>query len=44
MELVIEPGEQAIHREFEFGPDGRELHLPRIKPDPANKKTWFKPA
>ena len=44
VELVIEPGEQAIHREFEFGPDGRELHLPRIKPDPANKKTWFKPA
>ena len=40
VELVIEPGEMAVHREFTFGPDGKELRLPRIVPNPANKKFW----
>lgn len=43
VELVIEPGERAIHREFMFGPEGQELRLPKVDPSPANKKTWFKP-
>jgi hypothetical protein len=43
VELVIEPGEVAIHREFEFGPDGREIRLPKVAANPASKKTWFKP-
>ena len=43
VELVVDPGEWAIHREFEFGPAGRELRLPQVAPNPANKMTWFKP-
>ncbi|MCX6878419.1 MAG: hypothetical protein NTW21_32090 [Verrucomicrobia bacterium] len=43
VELVIEPGEQAVHREFEFGPQGNELRLPQIARNQPSKKTWFKP-
>ncbi len=38
VELVIGPGERAIHREFVFGPEGQEIRLPRIEPNPGNKK------
>jgi hypothetical protein len=44
VELVVEPGELATHREFGFGPDGQEIRLPHVAAYPANKKTWFKPA
>jgi hypothetical protein len=30
VELAIEPGELAIHREFGFGPEGKELRLPQV--------------
>ena len=43
VELVIEPGEIATHCKFEFGPAGREIRLPQVAANPANKKTWFKP-
>ena len=43
VELVIEPGEKSLHREFMFGPEGQELHLPKVQPSPASKKSWFKP-
>lgn len=44
VELVIEPGELASHREFGFGPEGQELRLPKVAPNPARKRNWLKPA
>lgn len=43
VELVIEPGELASHREFAFGPETTELRLPKVEPSQPNKKPWFRP-
>jgi hypothetical protein len=42
VELVIEPGEKAIHREFVLGPDATEIRLPELAQSIANKKSWFR--
>jgi hypothetical protein len=43
VELVIEPGELATHREFVCGPQGKEIRLPRVTPDPSGKTNWWRP-
>jgi hypothetical protein len=42
VELVLDPGESAVHREFILGPDAIEIRLPKVVADPAAKKAWWK--
>ena len=43
VELVIEPGEKAIHREFVFGPEATVICLPELAQPLANKLSWLRP-
>ena len=40
VELVIEPGELAVHCGVVVGPQGEEIRLPQVTPDPAHKTPW----
>jgi hypothetical protein len=43
VELVLEPKERATHQEFLLGPEAREIRLPKIEPNPAQKRPWWRP-
>jgi hypothetical protein len=43
VELVIEPGETALHCEFVLGPEAKPIRLPEMAQPRANKRFWLRP-